>query len=121
MKTLYSSCPNRMTFNPPLVAGAAVLGLGVVLHFVAMATPAWTVRMLESGRKNVITSMGPWRTCGPVAVHTSLQYVDGLDLQALLRANESEDDRNTKLQVYSDRDVCGSSVGGTFKGRRIYR
>ena len=114
-KSVFIPCHDviRARFSPLLVAGVPVICLGVILHIVAMATSAWTHHVINSDQMFQITSMGPWRTCGPVAVHLSSQYVKNLHLNL-----STPDLENTKQFVYSDQDACGSTIVG-FKAREL--
>jgi len=47
--------PEIMGLKPLLLVGVGVLGVGVLLQIVAMATPNWAVSKLQE--------IGPWRSC----------------------------------------------------------
>ncbi|XP_005112974.1 uncharacterized protein LOC101863642 [Aplysia californica] len=47
-----------MGVNPLVLVGTAVLGIGVLLHIVGMATPVWSVSIVSDDY-----SVGPFKSC----------------------------------------------------------
>ncbi|XP_012946217.1 uncharacterized protein LOC106013907 [Aplysia californica] len=60
-----------MGVNPLVLVGTAVLGLGVLLHIVGMATPVWSVVKGDSD-----TSFGVFKRCAKVfGSHVCVSYI----------------------------------------------